>query len=240
MRPKFRRLAEPSRKARQAAAKTATRIPTPIGRVSATLPPTPLSLTSLNLGVPAVLGVDEAASLPCEVVAPPEGDVPDVADGTVLVSSVDASPAAGAADADRCVAAPCCAVEAVDMPRFSACDEAFLFCVVDVAPREEWLVVVGLTVLVAEPLVLVAEPRVFVTEPLIFEAALLFFGAELLVLVAELVVLVPGLALAGLVAAGLVAACVVVAVLVVVVLVAAGVVLAELVVGVLDGDPACC
>jgi hypothetical protein len=178
-----------------------------------------LSLTSLNLGVPAALGVDVAASLPCEVVAAPEGDVPDVADGAVLVSSADASPAVGA----------------VDVPRFLACDEAFPFGVIDVVLREEGLVVAGLVLLV-----LLTEPWVFVTEPLVFEAALWLFGAELVVLVAELVVLVVGLAVAGLVAAGLVAAGVVVAVLVVVVLVAAGVVLAELVVGVLDGDPACC
>jgi hypothetical protein len=221
MRPKLRRLAEPKRKARQAPAKTTTRIPTPIGRVSAARPATPLSLTSLYFGVLVELGVDEAA---CEVVAAPEGDPLEAADGAVL-----APPPADALAAvvDRLVAEPCFADGAVNSPRFFACDEGVPFDALDVVSREEGLAEVELRVSVAVALVLAAARLRFGAERWTFGAALVVLGAGFVV------------AVVGLVAAGLAAAGAVVAVLVVVVLVV-GVAPAELVVGELDGDPACC
>ncbi|MET0604147.1 MAG: hypothetical protein ABW167_19340, partial [Baekduia sp.] len=77
MRPTPRRLlAEPNKKARQATPKTATRIPTPIGRVSATPAPTLFSLASLNFGVRAGLGVDLRASSASALVVTPEDAAP--------------------------------------------------------------------------------------------------------------------------------------------------------------------
>jgi hypothetical protein len=189
-----------------------------------------VALTSLNFGVPAELGVDEGAPAPCEVVATPDEDAPDAADGAVSAPSADAPLAA----VDRFAGVLRFADGAVDVPRFLACDEAEPCRARGVVARDERLVLVDLSVCVTEPFVPVAE-LVF------FGAARLVFGAAVVVLVAVLVVLLAGLVVAGLVAAGAAAAGVVVAVLVVVVLVAAGVVaLAEVVVCVLDGFPACC
>lgn len=206
----------------------------PIGRVSATPPPTPLSLTSSNFGVPAGLGVELAASSACGFAAAPDEDALDAAAGALLLPAADAPPVVGSAAVDRFVAVLRFAGQAVDLPRVPPCDEPELGVLDVLDSREEEPVVV------AAVLVLVAGPPLVVAELWVFAAGLSVLIAEPLVFEAERVVLVAGLVVAGLVAAGAAAAGLVVAVPVVVVLVPVGAALAELVVGAVDGDVPCC
>jgi hypothetical protein len=184
----------------------------------------------LYFGVPAGSGVDEGASLPCEVGTAPEEVVLDPAAGAVLVPPADA---VGVAAVDRFVAVLRFAGKAVDLPRFSACDELTLGVLDVVGPREEELVVIA--VFVGEPFVVVAELCGFAADLWVFVAELLVFGAALVVLVVAGLVVAAGAA-----AAGPLVAVLVVLVLVVLVPEVGGAVLTELVVVEFDGDPACC